>query len=306
MYSDTPTASAGARLRELLRQQSCVFMAGCYDAMSARLAEIVGFKAVAISGFGVEAALLGRPDLGLATMTEVVDQAARITNAVQVPVLCDADTGFGGTHNVMRTVREMERAGLAAIHIEDQPLPKRCPVLDGRKVIDLPQAVARIEAACAARRDPDFMIVARCDADAVSYDDLVLRSQAYLAAGADMVLPMMMAYNGRRVAEMTPDEEMELYRRLVADIDGPVMGLMIPKGYSFNDMAEAGYRIVSLAAMTIEASTNAMYAVLAETMRTGSLESYFKANPQTFPVGRAIMDLVHLPELLEIEERFGA
>ena len=177
--------SAGARFRQLMEQHSCLVTPGCYDALSARIAEHAGFEAIAISGFGVEAALLGRPDVGLLTLTELVDQTRRIADAVEVPITCDVETGFGGVHNIARLVRAMEDCGVAGIQIEDQQAPKRCPALDGRSVVSIEDQIVRLGAAIAARRDPDFLIIARSDADVLGFDELVRRCNRYLAAGAD-------------------------------------------------------------------------------------------------------------------------
>jgi len=293
--------SAGARLRALMARDRCVVMSGCHDALSARVAESVGFEALAVSGFSVEAALLGRPDLGLMTMTELVDHCARITSTVNIPVISDADTGFGGIHNIARTIREMERAGIAGVHIEDQLLPKRCPALDGRVLASDEEAVARIRAACAARSDPDFLIIARCDGDAVSFDESVRRSRLYLEAGADAVLPMMVEVNGVRAETIPAAERMRLYRDLVARIGGPAMGLNVPEGFHVDDMVEAGFRIFATPALALVAAANAMREALTEIRENGTGQAYFQRNPKILNSGRSIMELMHLDEMIAFE-----
>lgn len=285
-------------------ERACVVMAGVYDALSARLAELAGFEALAIGGFAVETAVLGVPDLGIMTLTELADHANRITTAVDLPVISDIDTGFGGLHNIARTIREMERAGLAGVHIEDQLTPKRCPALDGRQIVSAEEAVQRIKAAVAARSSDDFLVIARSDADAVSYDELVERSRDYLAAGADVVLPMLMVINGRPLDSFSPSEQMELYRKLIRDIDGPVMGLLVPDGYTSSDMAALGYRILALPALALEAAANAMQALFAEAVHNGTGDDYFARHPKTLTAGVRLMEVMRLDDYLESETRF--
>ena len=161
---------------------------GAFGPMPAKLAEQVGFEAVYMPGGGTALNRLGVADLGLITMTEMVDNAAAIAQAVSVPVIADADTGFGNQLNVQRTVREYERAGVAAIHIEDQIFPKRCGSLPGKTLVPIEEAAQKIAAAVAARSDPDFLIIARCDGLLVAgMDEVVRRGEAYLEAGADML-----------------------------------------------------------------------------------------------------------------------
>jgi 2,3-dimethylmalate lyase len=153
-----------ARLRELLAGEDPVVAPGAYDALSAQLVEAAGFPAVYMTGFGVTASLIGRPDVGLLTMTEMVQTARRICSAVGVPA--DADTGYGNALNVIRTVRKYEAAGVAGIHLEDQVAPKRCGHLDGKQVIPADTMVDRVRAAVAARSNDDFVLIARTDARA--------------------------------------------------------------------------------------------------------------------------------------------
>jgi 2-methylisocitrate lyase-like PEP mutase family enzyme len=182
---------ATTRLRHLLRAATPLVVPGCYNALSARLIEAAGFPAVYMSGYGTSLALLGMPDAGLATMTEMQLNARYIANAVAVPVIADADNGYGNAINVMRTVREYVQTGVAGIHIEDQMIPKRCGHVAGRRVIPLDEAVGKYRAADAVRRevDPDFVIIARTDARGAhggSLDEAIRRANAYLDAGADL------------------------------------------------------------------------------------------------------------------------
>jgi 2-methylisocitrate lyase-like PEP mutase family enzyme len=298
------TGSAGARLRALMQDHACLVTPGCFDALSARVAEKAGFEALAISGFGVEAALLGRPDLGLLTLSELVDHARRMVGAVDTPITCDAETGFGGVHNIARLVRDMEDCGIAGIQLEDQVMPKRCPALEGRALVSMDEQIVRLKAALAARTDPDFLIIARSDADIVSYDELVLRSNRYLQAGADMVMPICFVLNEHPVSQMTPDDQMALYARLVRDIDGPVKGVMIPEGYAVADMAAIGFRVMGLSAVCIEAATNAMFEALSDLKQNGSNANYRAAHPPVMPAPGGVMDLMRISDFLKFERQF--
>ena len=176
-------------LRDRLQARQTVWGAGCYDALSAKLVEAAGFEAVLTSGFGISASFLGKPDVELYTMTENLAVVRQVVNTVKIPVIADCDTGYGNAVNVMRTVREFEQAGVAALILEDQLMPKRCPAIANRiEVIPMAEGVARIRAAVEARQDPELVIVARTDAD--SEAEAIERAKAYVAAGADMVQPI--------------------------------------------------------------------------------------------------------------------
>jgi 2-methylisocitrate lyase-like PEP mutase family enzyme len=179
--------TATERLRELLAGPQTLLAPFTYDGFTARVAEEAGFEAVYMSGFGTSMSK-GMPDVGLLTLTEMVQNASYIAEAVSVPVICDADTGYGNAINVGRTVREYERAGVAGIHIEDQVAPKKCGFFEGKQVIAADEAAAKIRAAVDARRDDDFVIIARTDALTVNgWDDAERRCRAYVEAGADLV-----------------------------------------------------------------------------------------------------------------------
>ncbi|HML09577.1 MAG TPA: isocitrate lyase/PEP mutase family protein [Stellaceae bacterium] len=176
-----------ARFRELLRRDGMIVAPGAYDCITARMIARAGFDCVYMTGAGT-AATLGYPDFGLVTMSEMVDNAGRIAAAVDLPVIADADTGYGNELNVSRTVREYEGRGVAGIHIEDQGFPKKCGHLDDKEIVPGEDWLAKIRAAAAARRSADFTIIARTDARAVlGFDEAVSRGNAALAAGADMV-----------------------------------------------------------------------------------------------------------------------
>jgi methylisocitrate lyase len=227
--------SKAARLRELIAK-GAITMPGVPNAAMARQVEQVGFDAVYVSGAGMANATAGVPDIGLLTLTEVAQLAGYIAKAVKIPAIVDADTGFGGSENVARTIYELERAGLAGCHIEDQEFPKRCGHLAGKSIIDLEEMVERIKAAVAARHDPDFMIVARTDARAVEdFDRTVDRAQNYLAAGADAIFPEAL-------------QSAEEFRDFANEIDLPLLANMTEFGksplLSFEELSDFGYRMV--------------------------------------------------------------
>jgi methylisocitrate lyase len=227
--------SKAARLRELIAK-GAITMPGVPNAAMARQVEQVGFDAVYVSGAGMANATAGMPDIGLLTLTEVAQLAGYIAKAVKIPAIVDADTGFGGTENVARTIHQLERAGLAGCHIEDQEFPKRCGHLAGKEIVDVDEMVGKIKAAVAARHDPDFMIVARTDARAVEdFDRTVDRAQNYLAAGADAIFPEAL-------------QSAEEFRDFANEIDLPLLANMTEFGksplLSFEELSDFGYRMV--------------------------------------------------------------
>ena len=179
--------TARARLREMLAKPGMIIAPFAFDCLQARLAEEAGFDAVYMTGFGT-AASRGYPDLGLLTMSEMIANVRAIANCVSVPVICDADTGYGNPVNVWRTIREYEDAGASALHIEDQVWPKRCGFLSGKQVIPMEDMVPKVRAACDARRDREMLIIARSDAlQPCGWDETERRARAYRAAGADLI-----------------------------------------------------------------------------------------------------------------------
>ncbi|PYK51424.1 MAG: methylisocitrate lyase [Verrucomicrobia bacterium] len=213
------TNSKAARLRELIAQRA-IMLPGVPNAAMARQVERAGFDAVYVSGAGMANATAGVPDVGLLSMTEVVTLAGYVANAVTIPAIVDADTGFGGAENVARTIRKLETAGLAGCHIEDQEFPKRCGHLAGKSLVDLADMVGKIKAAVASRRDPNFMIIARTDARAVEdFDRAVERAGEYLAAGADAIFPEAL-------------QSLEEFRDFAKEIDAPLLANMTEFGKS--------------------------------------------------------------------------
>lgn len=277
-----------------------------FDCLSARLAEKAGFEAVHLAGSGVEAALLGAPDLGLLSMTELAAHAARVAAAVEIPVIVDIDSGFGGVLNIQRTIREMERAGVAGVHLEDQASPKTCPFLDGRKVVGRSEALDRLKAALDARQDPDFVIIARTDADVISDDEVVERCNLFLEAGADMAFPIFLSCAGQSWYALAAEQQAEVIRRIPRQIAGPVMymGAPPPEGMTLFDVADAGWRLVLNATACFGAAANAMAAVLAEIRETGSDRRHVREHPGPYHDGLEYMRLFHLDRYVATEARF--
>ena len=252
-------ATQAARLRALLQAPGMVIAPGAYDAITARTVAQAGFPAVYMTGAGT-AASLGYPDFGLVTMTEMVANAARIARAVDIPLIADADTGYGNELNVVRTVQEHERAGTAGIHIEDQVSPKKCGHLDDKEIIARDEFAAKIRAAIAARRDPDFLVIARTDARAVAgFDEAVARANLALAAGADMAFfeaPQTM-------------EEVAAVPRLV---QGPCLLNVVRGGktpeINLEEAGRMGYRMAIVPGLLLKTVLGACDAALAELRRT--------------------------------------
>ena len=227
--------SKAARFRHLIAQGP-VMLPGVPNAAIARQVQRAGFDAVYVSGAGMANATAGVPDIGLLSMTEVVRLAGYVANAVAIPAIVDADTGFGGAENVARTVCELEKAGLAGCHIEDQEFPKRCGHLAVKSVLDVDEMTGRIKAAVNARRDRDFIIIARTDARAVeNFDRAVERSRRYLDAGADAIFPE---------ALQSADE----FKAFARDVKAPLLANMTEFGksplLSFDKLVGFGYRMV--------------------------------------------------------------
>jgi methylisocitrate lyase len=223
------------RLRELIAQ-GAVMMPGVPNAAMGRQVERAGFDAVYVSGAGMANATAGVPDIGLLTSTEVAQLAGYVANAVTIPAIVDADTGFGGAENVARTIRQLEQAGLAGCHIEDQEFPKRCGHLAGKEVVDVDEMVGKIKAGVAARRDQDFLIIARTDARAVEdFDSAVKRARRYVEAGADGIFP----------EALQSSEEFKAFAR---EIKAPLLANMTEFGksplLSFQELSDFGYRMV--------------------------------------------------------------
>ncbi|HEU0273514.1 MAG TPA: methylisocitrate lyase [Candidatus Udaeobacter sp.] len=259
--------SKSARLRELVRQGS-VMLPGAPNAAIARQVERAGFDAVYVSGAGMANATAGVPDIGLLSMTEVARLAGYVANAVTIPAIVDADTGFGGAENVARTIRELEAAGLAGCHIEDQDFPKRCGHLAGKSVVDIEEMTGRIKAAVDARRSEEFLIIARTDARAVeNFQRAVERAHRYLDAGADAIFPE---------ALQSPEE----FRAFGDEVKAPLLANMTEFGksplLSFQELADIGYRMVIFPQSAFRVSMKASEEFLRDLKKAGTQTDWIK------------------------------
>ena len=252
------------RFRRMLDGGGIVVAPGAYDAWSARLVEQAGFKAVYMTGYGASASVLGAPDLGLMTATEMANQASRLSAAVNLPLIADADTGFGNPLNVMRTVSLYEAAGVSAIQLEDQPMPKKCGHMENKQVVATAEMVARIRAAMAARSDRNFLIIARTDARAVhGLDEALRRGEAYQKAGADILF----------IEAPESDEEMVTICRTFRGV--PLLANVVEAGktpyHSTGELEEMGFSLAIFPISTLLAATRAIFGALEEIRDKGRL-----------------------------------
>ena len=257
--------SSRKRLKELFTRKRLLIAPGAFDGLSARLVEAAGFEAVYLSG-GAVARSMGVPDIGLLTMSEVIERAVEVVAAVKIPVIADADTGYGNAINLVRTVREFERAGVAAIHIEDQITPKRCGHLEGKEVISLPEMEKKLAAALESRADPDFVIIGRTDARAIhGLDDAVRRGKSFARLGVDAVF----------VEAPESEAELETIARSIPEV--PLMVNMFKGGKTpllpAPRLEEMGFRIAIFPSETQRAAIFAMKEALTLLKRDGSTEA---------------------------------
>jgi 2-methylisocitrate lyase-like PEP mutase family enzyme len=280
------------KLRQLLKRDKLLVAPGCFDGLSARLVAEAGFEAAYLSG-GAVARSMGIPDIGLVTMSEVIERATQVTSVVEIPVIADADTGYGNAVNLVRTVREYERAGVAAIHIEDQITPKRCGHLDGKEVISLNEMEQKLRAALATRTDPDFCIIARTDARGVNgLDDAIQRGRAFAKLGVDAVFVE------------APQSEQELAEIPRAITDVPLLVNVFKGGKTpmlpVERLEKMGYRIAIYPSETQRAGIHAMRQVLRLLKHEGTTEA-MDAALTTF---KERDQVVALDEWQSIERKF--
>jgi len=252
-------------LRRAIRKE-CIVMPGAFNAATARLVERCGFPAVYVSGAGLANAAAGVPDIGLLSLTEVAQLAGYIADAVRIPALVDADTGFGGPQNVARSVQTFERAGLAGMHLEDQTFPKRCGHLAGKELIPAAEMAGKIRAALRARSDADFLIVARTDARSVEgFKAAVARAQNYLKAGADAIFPEAL-------------ESIEEFHELAPNVRAPLLANMTEFGrgplLSARQLAGVGYRMVIFPLTALRVSMKAAEDCLRDLKRRGTQRAW--------------------------------
>ncbi len=291
-----PAFKPGTKFRELLSGSDPILAPGAFDGLSARLIVEAGFEAVYMTGFGASASVLGRPDVGLLSLREMADHARQIADAVpETPVIADADTGYGNPLNVIRTVQEYERAGVAGIHLEDQSAPKKCGHMAGKEVISAEEMVAKIHAAVDARKCPDFFIIARTDARAVEgLDQALERGRKYREAGADMLFIE------------APENEEEI-RTIARTFSGTPLLFNWAEGgktppVTYENLREWGFRMVIFPVSTLLSATRAMREVLRTIRQRGT------------PIGvmdklvpfQEFLDFIGLPEIHLLEQRYGA
>lgn len=280
--------------RRMLSEPGVIVMPGAYDALSAKIAEIVGFKAVIHTGYGTAASLLGMPDIGLVSFGEMVQRVKSIARAVRIPVIGDADTGYGNAVNVYRTVKEYIWAGAAGLFIEDQVWPKRCGHMFGKMVIDKEEMVGKIMAAVDARNeeDPDFVIGARTDAIAVKgIDDAIERAEEYRKAGADFIF-------------IEAFENVEQMKRAVKEVKAPLMLNLIEGGrtplVSVEEAEKMGFKIVIFPLTALYAATKAMMETLSILKEKGTALAYLD-RLITFP---EFAKIVEIQKFRDMEEKY--
>jgi carboxyvinyl-carboxyphosphonate phosphorylmutase len=281
------------QLRDLLARPRLLIAPGCYDALSARLIDDAGFEAAYMTGFGTSASVLGMPDAGLISFAEMATHAGNLANAIDIPLIADADTGYGNAVNVFRTVKAYARAGVAGLHIEDQDFPKKCGHVEGKRLIPAEEMAGKLRAAADARAEQDIVVIARTDARAVAgVDDALRRSEIYREAGADMIF----------FEAPESEEELELVAKTVK---GPLLINMALGGktpYVPPSRLEAmGYRLAIYPALLMQSAITAMRDTLAG----------LKANPDEHP-GKdqisfdEVKKLVGFPEYYEMERKYSA
>lgn len=280
-----------SQVLDLMAQEGTLVAPGVGDALGAFLVVEAGFRAVYMSGYQVSATL-GHPDVGLVTMSEMVDRARSIAEAVDVPLITDADTGYGSAVNVTRTVRAFERAGVAGIHLEDQVSPKKCGAMAGRTLVPIPEMTGKIKAALDARRSDDFLIIARTDAIGTEgFEPAIARGQAYRAAGAGAV--MVMSPRSR--------EDLARFRK---EVDGPLVVTMGSWGFDcpVADLRAIGYGLVFYPVSTMRRAVTVVRQLLRELTTTGAMDH----SPASMIPMPEMHELLGLARVQRLDARYGA
>ena len=290
----SPSGDRAARLRELLAGPKPLTAPGCYDALGARLIEEAGFDVVYMTGFGTSASLLGRPDVGLTNQGEMLDNIRRLVLATSLPVIADADTGYGNAMNVIRTVQLWEQAGAAGFHLEDQVTPKKCGHMNNKQVVSAGEAIGKIKAAVAARSNPSTVIIARTDARAVEgLDAAIERAKRFADAGADLLF--VEALEGEGEIE-TVCEALRGYPLVFNWAEG---GKTPPLTYGRID--ELGFKLIICPISTLLSATAAMRHALASIKTEGTPAAIVDQMPQFGD----FLNFIGLPEINELERRFA-
>jgi len=286
--------NGGARsLRKQMDQKGIIIAPGCYDALSSKIIEEVGFKTIYLTGHGISVSLIGKTDAGLTTMSEVVVRARDIINSVSIPVIVDADTGYGNPINVQRTVTQLEQAGAAGIQLEDQVWPKKCGHFPGKKVIPKGEMIQKIRAAVEARKDSDLVIIARTD--------------AYYTSGIDEAIDRVNAYieNGADIGFLDGLESMDNLRRQVSEVKGPVLANMVEGGktpfLTPSELEKMGYKIVIFPLSLMYSATFSMLECAKSLLKSETTNGI----RNKMMVFEEFNDFMGLPEILNLEKKYG-
>ncbi|WNM63142.1 isocitrate lyase/PEP mutase family protein [Candidatus Nitrospira neomarina] len=283
------------RMKELLLDKRIAVVPSAYDGLSARVIQSVGFEAIHMTGSGSSASLLGAPDIGLATVAEMSIHAKNITQAVDVPVIADADTGYGNALNVIRTIREFEHAGIVGVHIEDQVTPKRCGHLDGKELISAEEMAQKIQAAAEARKDPDFLLIARTDArNQHGLDEAIRRAKVYLEAGADCIFIE---------SPHSPQEMMEIRKQ----VPGPLLANMVEGGktpwLTVEELDQLGYNIVIYPLTGWMGAAVIVRELMNELKNTGTTQGFWKRTGMMMTF-EELFNVLGYPNWQQYKERF--
>jgi 2,3-dimethylmalate lyase len=280
------------RLRQLLARPGVIMAPGVADALNAKLVARHGFEAIYMTGAGTSAVRLGMPDVGLLTMSEMVDNAGRIADSSGLPLIADADNGYGGVLNVRRTIQAYERAGVAAVHIEDQVMPKRCGHLMGKQLVPATEMTAKIRAAVDARTDADFVVIARTDAIAVEgFDAALERAERYREAGADVLF--VEAPNAEQLPRIAPRLKAPLLYNMATSGKTPFLGR--------DEIERLGFKLIIYPNWVMLAAMRAADEALATLKETGTIADVARA-VSSF---KEFFDLLGMPQVQELEARYG-
>ena len=282
------------QFRRLLEQKEILVLPGVYDCISVKLVEQAGFKAAAVTGAGLAASVLGYPDVGLTTMSEVLTQTRNMVRAVNIPIFADCDTGYGNPLNVYRTIQEFEEAGVGGLFIEDQIWPKRCGHFEKKQLISKEDMIQKIKAALDARRDPDLVIMARTDARAVyGLDEAIARARAYVEAGADMIF-------------IEAPQSVEELRKIAKSVNVPTFANMVEGGktpiLSVKELEEMGFKVASFSGSAQKMAIRAMSELLNGLKTTGRLGDFV----DKIATLSERSELLGLPKYYDMELKYGA
>jgi len=285
------------QFRERLSRPGAMTAPGIYDCLTARVAEQAGAEAVIVTGAGVAASLLGTPDVGLLTMSEVLAQTRNIVRSVKIPVVADCDTGYGNPINVQRTIREFENAGVAALFMEDQVAPKRCGHFEGKQIIPTEEMVQKLRAACDARVDPDLLIIARTDARAVAGpEEAIIRSREYVQAGAEMMFVE---------APHSRDELVHIGKELQS-LGVPLMINLVEGGKTpmvpVAELGDMGFSFISFSGSMQKTAIAAMQPMVEALLRTGEVTDFY---PEHMVSLEFRSELLGLPAFFDLEKRYS-